>query len=212
MDNALGGPHTVALAGIGSDFAIEPAPAGSTSATVDAGTTATYALQLAALGGFAGAVELACTGAPDRSTCSITPSAITAAGDPTAFTVSVTTTAPGVASLPTKSPAGPLAFTTSPDLARWPSLVLVAGLVALVALTRHRGRARRRFAFPAALLLSIGLGCGGHGSSPADAPPADGPTADGPTIPGTASGTYELTITGVSGGETRTRALSLTIR
>lgn len=76
---------------------------------------------------------------------------------------------PGVAALLANAPIRPSPVTTSPVLIRWPSLVLVAGLIALVALTRHRRRARRRIAGPAALLLSIGLGCGGHASSPADA-------------------------------------------
>ncbi|HET9627516.1 MAG TPA: right-handed parallel beta-helix repeat-containing protein [Kofleriaceae bacterium] len=212
MDNALGGPHTVALAGLGSDFAIEPAPDGATSATVDAGATATYALQLTALSGFSGPVELACNGAPDRSTCSVTPTSLTAAGAPTAFTVTVTTTAPSLAALLTSSPAAPSPLTLSPDLERWPALGLIAALVALIALTRHRRRARHRFAVPAAVLLTIALGCGGHNSSAPDAPTADAPTADAPTIPGTASGTYELTVTAASGAEIRTKALSLSIR
>lgn len=93
-DNASNSPQTIALTGTGlAAMAITAAQGGATSATVSSGGTATYNLSIAAAAGFSGIVNLACTGAPQYSTCSVTPSTVNlASGTTTSFVVTVKTT------------------------------------------------------------------------------------------------------------------------
>src|SRR5262249_44655215 len=68
-DNASGNPHIVSLTGVGSDFSLASSPS---TATVKAGATATYALTVSPMGGaFTNAINLACTGAPVKASCSL---------------------------------------------------------------------------------------------------------------------------------------------
>ena len=96
-DDAPGSPHTVALTGTGTDFALAVQSGGSTSATVSAGQTATYDLQITPTG-FSGNVMLACAfqgSTPRGASCSVSPGALTLNGsDPGTFTANVATTAP----------------------------------------------------------------------------------------------------------------------
>lgn len=90
----LGGqasPLTVALSGTGTDFTISSIP---TSATVTAGSPATYTLSVSPVSGFNQAVSLSCTGVPSGATCSVSPASVTPNGSAAAnATVTVTTAA-----------------------------------------------------------------------------------------------------------------------
>lgn len=190
-DNVPGSPQSVALIGSGQDFAIEPAPGATASAEVDAGDTAVYPLQVAAADGFAGTVALTCTGAPEDADCTVSPAQLTLGGATTPFTVSVATSGSG------KAAAG----------AAWSPgqrVGLVAILVALAwiagSLVRRAAPSRRRRSLGVPAFVSVLVaGLAFSGCQHTDRM-------------GTPAGTYELTITGTAGGQTRTLALPLTVR
>ncbi len=100
-DNASNAPQSVPLTGPAMNFIIDPPSVGATSATVTAGQTAIYQLNLQSIDGFAGPVTLTCSGAPAGATCTVIPTPITlAANATTPFQVQVTTTAgPATANL-----------------------------------------------------------------------------------------------------------------
>ncbi len=196
-DNASGSPRAVALAGNATDFSLAAATSGSTSATVTAGKTATYNLQISPLNGFAGTVALTCTGAPSLAVCTPSPGAVTPSGSPSAFAINVTTTAASLI----------VPRMTTPRMPPFGFLVvlLVFCVFALViSLARFTSPLLwRRSAFAsslAILLLALVLagGCGGSGSS-------------GPKNPGTPKGNYTLTVTASSNGVSHPLALSLTV-
>jgi sugar lactone lactonase YvrE len=169
-DNAPGGSQFVGLTGTGTDFSIGLAPGGSATATVPAGSAATYNLQATPISGFNGMIALSCTGAPLDSTCLPSQASITLNGNTAAsFSLQVTTTAPSI---------------LSPDVYRqWlpfdgfrilPMTLSVALALTLLAFaSRFRGSAARRrhsyrFAItPVFLMLTITLiSCGGGSSNP----------------------------------------------
>jgi len=94
-DNAPNSPQEVALGGTATgDICFAPASGASTTATIAAGTSATYALDVSAATNYAGKVTLACSGAPSASSCTTNPTSATVAGSTLVpFTVNVTTTA-----------------------------------------------------------------------------------------------------------------------
>jgi sugar lactone lactonase YvrE len=63
------GSQSVSMTGTGTDFSIGVALGGSATATVPAGSAATYDLLVTPISGFTGTVTLSCTGAPPDSTC-----------------------------------------------------------------------------------------------------------------------------------------------
>src|SRR5262249_21590416 len=95
--DAATSPQTIALDGAaGAAFTVGPANAGSLSATITAGQTATYNLQILAATNFAGNISFACSGAPPASTCGVPP-ALPINGNAVPFTVRVATTGTGAA-------------------------------------------------------------------------------------------------------------------
>jgi Kelch motif protein/HYDIN/CFA65/VesB family protein/centrosomal CEP192-like protein len=180
-DLALDSPQAVTLAGTGADFSIS---ANSSSATVAAGSSATYTLSIAPAGGFNQTLSLSCTGAPTLSTCNVNPMSLTLNGSSSSTaTVTLTTTAPtAVGPRPPDPPRpGPL----SP--VGWP------WLVALVMLGLSGASAARRYGAPLArqrlarLALALTMfmvlawaSCGGAAVS---------------HMPGTPAGTYTLHLT-----------------
>ena len=97
-DNAPDTPQSIPLTGTAMNFAIDPSNLGSTSATVTAGQTATYQLDLQSIDGFAGSVAFTCTGAPADATCTVISNPVTLAANATApFQVQVSTTGRPVA-------------------------------------------------------------------------------------------------------------------
>ncbi len=146
-DNAADSPQSVPLTGTAMDFAIDPPTLGTTSATVTAGQTATYQLDIQSLNGFAGTVSFTCsweTAGPTGAACSVSPAMLpVAANASTPFQVNVTTTArpqsAHTTSPPTLTASGP--FGPHPPSPRIPApffvLIAAAIFVALVT-TRHR--------------------------------------------------------------------------
>jgi sugar lactone lactonase YvrE len=202
VDNAPGTQQSVGLTGTGMDFSIGLAPGGSATATVQAGSSAIYSLQVTALNGFVGTVALSCNGAPPGSTCmpsvaSATPNGSTAA----TFSIQVTTTASSVA---------------PPDVGRHLHLfglcIMVMVFAAALPLTLLPFASRLRspairwryvffFAMPFGSLLVCALltGCGSAS------------TGAGQENFGTPKGNYVLTITGTSNGSSHSQTLTLTV-
>jgi hypothetical protein len=155
-------------------------------------------LSLASEGGFSGAVSLTCTGAPNTTTCSLTPSSVTlAASGTTAFTVRVNTTA--------RSMAPPCSRLRLPGVVALRTLLLIALVITVAVLGRMRpGLARSKrglwwAALGATLLfvaLSTGCGQGGGTSGP-------------PPVTGTQAGTYPFTVSASASGLTKNVSLTL---
>ena len=217
-DNAPASPQSVALAGSGPDFTLAVAGTSSPSATVNAGQMATYTLVLNGAQGFSGTLSLACSGAPQLSTCDVSPQNPTVGGtSSTNVTVNVSTTA-GSAVMPRTR--------FRPPVLSGPQLiigVLLAWLLALILERRRkRGRANAAVAswqgprcspspqhwgfcaalFTLLLIAAVAMpGCGGGGGG---APPSN---------PGTPSGTFTLTVTATmgSGSSALNHSLTLTL-
>jgi hypothetical protein len=239
-DSALGSPYTVALSGTGEDFSIGIGAGSSALATVTAGQPATYNLSITPVGGFKQVVALTCSGAPFESTCSVSPSSVTLNGSAaSSVSVMVTTTAPGMLSVGTKAgppasgrpfyPCGLLALT-------WLLLIL-----AHVALVRFHSREAAEdhspgrkpwvrepsprpsadglsYVAPSELSYAANFGYKTLGLSLVfvlfAAACGGGNASGGASNPGTAAGSYTLTVNGsVSlGSSSLTRNLSLTLQ
>ena len=178
--------------------------------TVVQGQTATYSLQVTAIGGASSSyqvsVAIACAGAPLEAVCSSSPQPVVATvNTPGPLTVSVSTTSPtGAMTLPingrkTRALAELLPVGVVPLLAFW--------LFADMRSSAARGRRRLpRLSLMASIVLAIvlGIGCGG-GSSSSQPPPPPPPSG------GTPPGTYTLTLTATSGGDSHTTQLTLIV-
>ncbi|MGA7969252.1 MAG: choice-of-anchor D domain-containing protein [Terriglobales bacterium] len=195
----------VSLSGAGIDFSVAAATGGSLSATVTQGQTASYSLQVTAIGGASPSdqvsVSMACAGLPSEAFCSSTPQPVVATvATPGALTVSVNTTAPsqGMALPPINGIKPPV----RPGL-------LAIGIASLWALSlfvwmRGARAARPRLAWLAAqasivLATVLMVGCGG--SSSQSSPPTGG----------TPTGTYTLTLTGTAGNDRHSIQLTLVV-
>jgi len=199
-DDASGSPQSVALSGTGTDMQITSGSGtGPIATTVSSGQTATYNLNLTSQSGFTGAVTFSCSGAPQYSTCAVTPSSLNLAANGTAaITVNVLT-----------------GQTVSAQLTHSPSVFFGSvGLLGILCLLPI-ARLRKRFGSVLLLqLLLIALGsfiviggmvaCGGGSSST--------PPPGGTTVNKVAPGSYVLILTATSGNTVRTVNMNLTVQ
>jgi hypothetical protein len=193
-DNASNSPQTVALSGAGQDFGMSAA---SSSASVSAGQTANYSVSVAPEGGLAQSVSLTCSGAPQLSTCTVTPNSVTLNGSVSVpVAVAVSTTAATMA-----PPLGKRFPPAVPgDWVLWSFFLLAVVSLAALCAPRHR---RALWLGGICLLLMIAWASCGGGSTTHN--------------PGTPSGTYTLKVTGTvtsSGTSTQlthTTNLTLTV-
>jgi hypothetical protein len=175
-----------------ADFTFTPPSGSSTSANVVRGQAATYTLSVGGQGGLSGTVTFACTGAPSKATCTVSPNPVTAGNSATNVTVTVTTTAASV-SAPRSRPLPPV----PPLLPGLKGLLMLALILAAMpwAMVRRNQPGVSRWQstmvpLAAGLLLALALaGCGGGGGG------GGGVTHN----PGTPAGTYTLTVTGTAG-------------
>jgi hypothetical protein len=210
-DNVTGGTQTVALSGTATaapalTLNLGAATGGSTTATVTAGQTATYNLQISANQN--ATVTFTCTGAPTAATCTVPPSVPVTAGTPAAVNVTVSTTARGLL-LPQSQPATRMQPPAAIQMLPLSALAVLFLIVTVLATTQSTA-GRLRFArvalsaclvvMPIAAATLIG-GCGG-GSSSTTPPPATG----------TPAGTSTITVTATSSGQTATTKLTLVVQ
>src|SRR5260370_1104072 len=187
-DNASGSPQSVSLTGIGStatrDFSLFASP---TSGTITAGQSATFTLNVSPSGGFNQVVGLACSGAPQAGTCTISPNSGTLnRSSASTATLTVTTTVRGMLG-PQTGPRwifpGLPAMGERIELTKILWLMATLALLGLLAGRRRQVRLALEFAI---LMVVLGAGCAGAVKSTA-------------TGSGTPAGTYTLTLTGASG-------------
>jgi hypothetical protein len=185
VDNASGSPQSVSLSGIGVvNFGLALANGASGSITVAAGSTATYHLTIGGTG-FAGTVDLKCSGAPATgSTCTVPANITLSPTTSSAFTVAVTTTSR-------------MAAAKSSGHRDWLWAFAVFGFVCLP--TSRKKRAARWLRGATLLLLSFLCSCGGSSG------PQTNPN-------GTPAGQYSLTVTASAGSSTQSLALKLTVQ
>jgi len=185
-----------------------------TSASITAGQTATFTLELVPVNGFNGTVSMACSGAPAGATCTPSPTSISSTGSgPVNATVTVTTTAK-TSFAPRSQPE-----TQVPELRLLPLLPWLAVWLLVLGLSPRLAASRRRTAWvaPGTTLLFIvtWAACGGAGSSP---PPPSEPavslsassltfssqnmdsTSAAQTVTLTNSGNAALSISGIARG------------
>jgi PKD repeat protein len=181
-------------------------PPGGSAATVKAGQSATFALQLAATGN-PFSVTITCTGAPTKAACSGPASPITVTPGASAnVPITVSTTA-SAGLLP-----APQGKTNPPMLWLLPVVSMAAWFfgskklfMAVKRLLSGSGRRAWKPAFVAPLLLlacgTVMTGCGSASSNTTK-----------PTVSGTPAGTYTLVVTATSGSTTRSTQLTLTVQ
>jgi len=184
-DNAAGGSQNISLSGTGVEptFSI-PVPSPST-ASVAAGSSATYSISITPVNGFNSAVTLACTkGLPTGAAYAFSPNPITPGQK---STLTITTTA-ATGSL--VAPA--VRQQTAPMFAIW--LLLPAMLLSTAGISAVQ---RKKLISYLLLTLAVAgvlflVGCGGGSSTT----PPSSPTG------GTPAGTYTVTLDGTAGSFT----------
>lgn len=180
-DNAGGSPQTVPLSGTGWDFTL----AATTSVPVQSGKSTTFSVTMTPLGGFNLAVALACTGAPMKSSCTVSPASVTASDGVTAQTATATFIAHAmIPLLPPTNPAPPLSW--------WQIVPVMLALFLLMMLFTARRQRVRLGMVTVILILAALAGCSGSSN-------------------GTMRGTYPISITGTSQGVTKTAPVSITV-
>jgi len=186
MDDGAASPQSVALSGSGAAPFQFAATGGVTAATVAAGQTAHYALQITPGPNFSGNVSFQCSGTPLAAVCSASPGSVVLANGQTA-TLQVAVSTTGSAFVP------PKLFV----LRQFPILPATICCVCLLfaLLNGTRWSARRQFAlvrlgcvaFLAGAVLFVVAGCG------------SGAMSDPPPRVVTPAGTTTLTVSAQSG-------------
>jgi hypothetical protein len=179
------GNQTVALMGTGTvSLGLAIPSGGSNSATVTAGSTASYTLSIGG-SGLAGTATLTCTGAPAGATCSVPGSENVSATMASTFTVSVSTTSRSSAALQ-----------RGKSSSAWLWATLFIGTMCLP-VGRSRGLARGSAAILSLLLVVFLISCGGGNG--------------GGESGGTPAGTYNVVVTATMNGPSQSQVLKLTV-
>jgi hypothetical protein len=185
--------------------------ASSASATVKAGSSATYDLTVTGKNGYTSAVALTCSGLPAKAQCSFSPASVTTSGNtPQATVLTITTTAATTttsALIPASTPDSHLNSGGGWLLASLSGIGLF-GLVIGVGTKKYVPGRRLLAVLPATLLLALMftlVGCSGS-STPAST------SSTTTTVAGTPAGTYTVTVSGAgSGSNAATHSMNVTL-
>lgn len=187
-DNAAGSPQMAALTGTGAtpDFSVGATPG---SATVSAGSSASYKITVTPASGFSQAVSLTCSGIPSLSACQFSPTSVTPSESAVSSNLTISTTATTTSALRPSLRPGSGAAEKMITLAIFFSFFLLSGI-----------RRYHRAWVPALALLAV-LGyltaCGGGSSKT--------------VIQGTPTGSYTVTVTATSGSANSALSHSTTV-
>jgi len=191
-DDAPNSPQTITLsASINPAFTVSPAAPGSNAATVIAGQTATFTLQLVPGVGFAGSAAFGCAGAPKAATCTA-PNVQISGGTPITYVASIATTKNSIVRVPPQSTPIPFCIWL-----RVSSLASYGGIVVLLLfLARGRGQSSLQHSLRGAALVALACVClyeaAGCGGGAASAGPQSVPSVQ---VVGTPQGTSIITLT-----------------
>jgi len=177
-DDAPGSPQTISLGATANPaFSVAAASGSSTTASISAGQSAQYQLQLTPATDFTGTIGLTCSGAPLGAVCQVPANVSLANGAAATFTVTVTTSGP--AFMPPLTPLRVPPILKQPlfvPLALAPFLSLLVFFAKKYSLF-ERAAPRNRQAFCMALSVGVfcatfGLtGCGGGSAAITPPPP-----------------------------------------
>jgi hypothetical protein len=164
------------------------------TATVTAGNSATFSLNVSAQGTLPTAVTFSCGTLPAETACTFNPASVNATSTPTTVILTITTTAPGMAM---SAPAN----LHQPSLLFAVGLLFPALLVCAPAWTRRRPareRVKRRLALGAmTFLLLLLAACGSDAKTPTG---------------GTPTGTLTVTVTSAAGSVQTKTTLTLNVQ
>lgn len=155
-------------------------------------------------GAFTNSIAFSCTGLPSQSTCIFNPTSVTPGANPATATLTITTTAPGMA-----PPAGPQTMRWSPPPVAVLALMLLAVLSLATALATRAARRSPAWQvgcwLAVVILAALSVSCGGGGGGGgAPAPPTPNP--------GTPTGTFQVMVRGTSGAIQKTATVTLTVQ
>lgn len=198
VDNVTGQPAQSLVASISGttstvpDFSVTTA---LSTATISAGQSATFTLNVTPVNGFNKPITLACSGLPAGASCSISPNPVTPSGAAaTPVTVTIDTAVRNLVPPVTRFPATPWQLPSHPFF----YVILLAALL-IAALW---GQSRRRpvfagFGFAVVLLMAV-AGCGGGNAAGVPA--------------GTQAGTYTITVSATAGSLVHNTTLTLQVK
>ncbi len=194
-DSAANSPQSITLTGGAvippPDFALSVLPP---SATISAGQSANFALQVSATGGFSQPISLTCSALPRLSDCLVAPDPVTPSGASTQVAITIGTAVRNVAPPGFRfrgRPIGGLRYFG-------PWLVCLIALLLLIGMERVRRRPARTAAFGFAAVLLLWLAACNSGN------PSGLPA-------GTPAGTYQIVVTGTSGSLSHQVILNLQV-
>jgi hypothetical protein len=201
--STVASPTSVPLSGVGLDFTLTVS--GSSSKTISAGQTASYALVITPLNGSQGTFSLVCGTLPANSVCIFNPVTVTL-GSGAVGNVTVEISTGGVAKLvqpgsPVR-PGGPQ---------EWRLLSLACGLVLLPLGWRRRRKAPMLMALLSILVGSVSSCTSSGGGTSGSSGGSGGGSGGSGGTGSTPAGTYSISASAASSGVEHSVLLTLTV-
>jgi hypothetical protein len=178
------------------DYAVSAAPS---EQTITAGQTASFTVSAAPQNGSTQTVTWTCTGAPQASTCSVSPQSVTLDGSNVkTATVTLTTTARTTGMVVSWRRFAP------PSLRLW-EVGLAGMLFAMILVLFNKANESRGRMCLTAMALIVIAGCASCGGGTSSTPPPP------PGTQGTPAGSYTITVTGTSGNAVHSKTVKVTV-